>query len=290
YKIIIHIDSVLPESHKSTLFMQTVLKNYCDYICTSLHDQSRLATTLRLLYSHINKPYCCAVIVYLIAVYMIFGDFHTKLETIYDITNLETYSAIYQDLIDGTDIIRYYDIYRSPVPVENKFSDRYKVCGDAYNREFTQQSLLNKKCNEYWIMSLFANFCTNGEIHAQIEERLQSDANFSMRMLLLNPNQFEYASKMYTNVNISNLHNYKVFEQWKIRFPEKFFLAYTNQPLSNRIYVDVTNGKMLVDHLIVSSSTNYVLSDQLERDLSEDKSYFQKYMTQFQTMWNESDC
>ena len=94
---------------------------------------------------------------------------------------------------------------------------------------------------------------------------------------------------MYTNVNISNLHNYKVFEQWKIRFPEKFFLAYTNQPLSNRIYVDVTNGKMLVDHLIVSSSTNYVLSDQLERDLPEDKSYFQKYMTQFQTMWNESD-
>lgn len=288
YNIIIYIDSVLPESNKSTPFMQSIIGNYCDEICISLHDQSRFATTLKLLYSHINKPYCCAVMLYLIAVYMIFGDFYTKLEELYDITNLDTYNTIYKDLITGEDIIRYYNIYRCPVSVQPQFTNRYQVCGDSYNREFTYSSLLNKKCKEYWIMSLFANFCTNGEIHAQIEKRLEYDPDFSMRMILLHPNQFDYVSTMYTNVNVSNMHNYEVFEQWKIKFPEKFSLAYTNQPLSNRIYADMTNGKMLVDHLIVSSSTNYVLSDQLERNLPQDKSYFQKYISQFQFMWNEA--
>lgn len=173
--------------------------------------------------------------------------------------------------------------------VNDKHTMQY--IGDEKNIAFLKSMLLDKEnCKEIWILSLFACYCTFGEIFEIMNQRLK-EGSIKIKFLLLHPDMEKTTFEWYENLQTSLFVNFNIFRQWAEKYPENFELHFTQLPVTNRLYINVSCEKMRVEHLSIPLSTNHIMATHLDKSYEEDVLLFEDYISQFEKIWNNySTC
>ena len=163
--------------------------------------------------------------------------------------------------------------------------------GDEKNIAFLKSMLLDKEnCKEIWVLSLFACYCTFGEIFEIMNQRLK-EKSIKVKFLLLHPDMEKVTFEWYENLQTSLFVNFNVFRQWAEKYPENFQLRFTQLPITNRLYINASCGQMRVEHLSIPLSTSHIMATHLDKSYEEDLPLFENYISQFEKIWDKySTC
>lgn len=156
---------------------------------------------------------------------------------------------------------------------------------DEDNIAFVRKALKNQDCQAFDIISVLAYYCANGPIKELIESRLSDDSNFVLRMILPEPANGENLEKWFIGFNQESMAIFETFESWTKRYSGRFLLHYTNLPIVDRIYINKTEKKMLVEHLSIPKSTNKALRKEYSKDTTQQ--IYDSFEEQFERIWNE---
>lgn len=156
---------------------------------------------------------------------------------------------------------------------------------DEYNIAFVRETLKNPDCQALDIISVLAYYCANGRIKELIESRISDDSNFVMRMILPEPKNGENLEKWFLNFNKETMSIFKTFESWAKRYPGRFLLRYTDLPIADRMYINKTENKMLVEHLSIPRSTNQALQEEYNKTTT--PQIYDAFEEQFERIWTE---
>lgn len=151
---------------------------------------------------------------------------------------------------------------------------------DAANIDFFLDLIRNH--SDICILSKDAKYCAikEGEINHALNLRLSTDNNFTIKMILQLP--VEYNETSYTNKHITNC---IILEQLSNRFPNNFFIRYFKGPLKYRLYFSESIKIMRVEHFINYDSPNVILPILLDGKSNNERLLYEEYVNQFAKLW-----
>ena len=156
---------------------------------------------------------------------------------------------------------------------------------DEDNIAFVRKALENQECQAFDIISVLAYYCAIGRVSELIKNRLSDDSNFVMRMILPDPKNGEKLEKWFLGFDKETMAIFKTFESWAKRYPDRFLLHYTDLPIADRMYINKTEKKMLVEHLSIPRSTNQALKEEYNKTTT--PQIYDAFEDQFERIWTE---
>lgn len=156
---------------------------------------------------------------------------------------------------------------------------------DEDNIAFVRKALENQECQAFDIISVLAYYCAIGRVRELIKSRLSDDSNFVLRMILPDPKNGENLEKWFLGFDKETMAIFKTFESWAKRYPDRFLLHYTDLPIADRMYINKTEKKMLVEHLSIPRSTNQALQEEYNKTTT--PQIYDAFEDQFERIWTE---
>lgn len=156
---------------------------------------------------------------------------------------------------------------------------------DEDNIAFVRKALESHECQAFDIISVLAYYCAIGRVRELIKSRLSDDSNFVLRMILPDPKNGENLEKWFLGFDKETMTIFKTFESWAKRYPDRFLLHYTDLPIADRMYINKTEKKMLVEHLSIPRSTNQALQEEYNKTTT--PQIYDAFEDQFERIWTE---
>lgn len=165
-----------------------------------------------------------------------------------------------------------------------KRNDGFKEL-DEDNIAFIRKALENQACQSLDILSVLAYYCAIGRVKELIKVRLSDESNFVLRMILPNQTNGKNLEKWFIGFDQESMAIFKTFESWTKRYPGRFLLHYTDLPIVDRMYINKTEAKMLVEHLSIPRSTNQAIQEEYSRATT--PQIYNAFEDQFERIWTE---
>ena len=115
--------------------------------------------------------------------------------------------------------------------------------------------------------------------------RLSDESNFVLRMILPNQTNGKNLEKWFIGFDQESMAIFKTFESWTKRYPGRFLLHYTDLPIVDRMYINKTEAKMLVEHLSIPRSTNQAIQEEYSRATT--PQIYNAFEDQFERIWTK---
>ncbi len=262
---------------KRTMSDEKVFESVLNQVSAEVSEDSKLLKTMKLLKKNESKQYATEIFLMLGVLYSIFGQYYSHFESLYDISDSETYELIYKEIIPSCDVTdcKCYD-YAEERKENTYFTD--KCISDFLNSNISSES------REITIASLSGEIIFSREIMKTLVSFLKSGGR--MNVILTSPSvSGPIISKMDSVEEILIDPEY-IYSVWK-KLSEKYDvdLSLTNVPVFHNI-VCLDDTDMHVCFYTYPGETGY---KQLQLELKKDDEYYNIFYSEL-NMLKETSC